>query len=112
VRHAIAAVAGCVLVVLGTFGLFRGRVLPSGLTILMGCLGIAGALYHRERPAHADAPPERRVLLTMSLTWLAIGAVTLVVGFASGGVLLPICVLGFALSMYLCIGFGVAALRV
>lgn len=110
-RRVVGAVAGSLLFLLGLLGLVRGRILPSGVTMLMGCLGVASAFHHRRPFAPADAPPERRVLLAMSLTWLGVGAATLVVGIASGGVLLPICILGFALSMYLCIGLIVAALR-
>jgi hypothetical protein len=80
--------------------------------MLFGCFTLFGAFYHRgERSESTDPAPERRMLLTMALTWLGFGVLTLFVGIASGGVLLALCIVGFLLSMYLCVGFSIAAAR-
>ena len=80
--------------------------------MLFGCFTLIGAFYYRrERSEPADAAPERRMLLTMALTWLGVGVLTLLVGIASGGVLLALCIVGFLLSMYLCVACSIAAAR-
>ncbi len=107
------AVGGAVVFMIGLIGLLGGRILISVLTMLIGCSGIVGVVYHdRVSQKSADLAPGRRMLLTMALTWLGVGVVTLIVGIAAGGVLLAICILGFVLSMYLCVGLSIAAIRV
>ncbi len=101
-----------VLLVIGLTGMLRGSVLASGLTVLLGCAGIVGVVFHSRKPGQpSDLAPASRMLLTMALTWLGVGVLTLVVGIAAGGLLLAICILGFLLSMYLCVGLSIAATR-
>ncbi len=100
------------LVGLGLTGILRSRILVSVPAMMFGCFTFIGAFYYRREPSEpADPAPERRMLLTMALTWLGVGVLTLLVGIASGGVLLALCIVGFLLSMYLCVAFSVAAAR-
>ncbi len=106
------AVGGAVVLMIGLIGLLRGRILISVVTMLIGCSGIVRVVYHdRVSSTSADLATGSRMLLTMALTWLGVGVVTLIVGIAAGGVLLAICILGFVLSMYLCVGLSIAAKR-
>jgi hypothetical protein len=110
-RRVVPAAAGSVLIVIGLIGMLRGRMIVSAATILFGCFTFIG-LYYRRKPSRPfDAEPESRMLLTMALTGLGVGALTLLVGIATGGVLLAICIVGFLLSIYLCVGLAIAAAR-
>lgn len=47
----------------------------------------------------------------MTFAWLAAGIVTLAIGIAAGGLLLAVCIVGFAGSLYLVIGLSFALIR-
>ena len=106
-RRLVLAAGGSVFVGLAVTGMLRGRILVSVPAMLFGCFTFFGAFYNRPEPSGPlDPALDRRKLATMALIWLGVGVLTLVMGLASGGVLLALCIVGFLLSMYLCVAFS------
>lgn len=110
------SIAGIILVLMAIFGFIHGRgVFFPLVTLVFGlAVFIAANVSVRTFPKGLDSEQhgERRIVLTYSLCFFTLGALTLIGGIRAGGWLFAVSMVGFVLSIYLAVGMLIGAARI